>query len=54
MTTQAVTEKLNEVKEELAEFRDSATKLVRRNPWTAVSTAAAVGVVLGLLLRWRT
>ena len=54
MSTKAVTVKMNEGKKELAEFGDSATKLVRKNPWTAVSTAAAAGVLLGLLLRWRT
>ena len=53
MTTKAVTEKMNEVKEELAEFGDIATKLVRKNPWSAVGAAAAAGVILGLLLRWR-
>ncbi|HKA41219.1 MAG TPA: hypothetical protein VKF40_04430 [Burkholderiales bacterium] len=53
MTTEAVTEKMNEVKQELAEFGDIATKLVREHPWTIVGAVAAAGVVLGLLLRWR-
>ncbi len=32
MTAEAVTAKLNEVKEALAEFGDTAAKLVRENP----------------------
>ena len=53
MTSEAVTEKIDDMKKELAELGDTAAKLVRENPWTAVGAAAAAGVVLGLLLRGR-
>src|SRR5258706_5727233 len=54
MTTEAVTAKMNEAKQELAELGGIAAKLVRENPWSAVGAAAAAGVILGLLLRGRT
>jgi ElaB/YqjD/DUF883 family membrane-anchored ribosome-binding protein len=51
MTSEAVTEKMNEVKKE---FADIAAKLLRENPWSAVDAAAPASVILGLLLRRRT
>jgi ElaB/YqjD/DUF883 family membrane-anchored ribosome-binding protein len=53
MTTVAVTEKMNEVKQELAEFGNIAAKLVREYPWSTVGAVAAAGVILGLVLRRR-
>ncbi|HSU75878.1 MAG TPA: hypothetical protein VLI89_02330 [Burkholderiales bacterium] len=53
MNTEPVTEKINEVTKELAEFGDAAARLMRKNPWSALGAAAAAGVILGLLLRGR-
>jgi len=54
MTTEAVIEKMNEVKKELADLGDVTARAVRKNPWSALGAAAAAGLILGLLLRGRT
>ena len=42
---------IEDAKKRLAEFGDTAEQLMREHPWKVAGAAAALGVVLGLLLR---